>query len=48
MNEIKKKRRKEIRMKEVRKGTKIMEPDGPIYFRVHESYPNNILSFNFM
>jgi hypothetical protein len=37
-------RKKEIRMKEERKGTKIMEPDGPLSLRVHETYPNNIVS----
>jgi len=31
-------------MKEERKSTKIMKPDGLISLRVHETYPNNIVS----
>jgi len=33
-------------MKEERKSTKIMQPDGPISLRVHETYPNNIVSLS--
>ena len=43
MNDIQKKKN-DMRIKEERKSRKIMEPDGPISLRVHETYLNNIVS----